>query len=62
MQDLFENPEILPIEVQQIINHYSNKPNTYENCEKLLKAMQKLGYSFEYGLDAEPYDLHKITL
>ena len=32
----------------------------YKQCEAFLKEVQALGYTFEYGLDAEPYGLRKI--
>lgn len=57
--DLFEETEFLPIEVQIILNKYSMRDNTYENCESMLKEMKELGYTFEYGLDAIPFNLKK---
>jgi len=58
--DLFENPELLPIEVQEILQKYSSSENDYESCDKLLNELKEYGYEFEFYLDAEPYDLKLI--
>lgn len=60
--DLFEHPEELPEEMKDLVtgNHSVQFEDNYEACEKMLKLMRPLGYVFEYGLDAEPYDLRKI--
>ena len=60
ISDLFENPENLPIEIQSLLNDFEEKDTSYLNCKKLLKKCEKLGYSFEYGLDAIPYGLKKL--
>lgn len=57
--DLFEQYDKLPKKLVAIFDKYSDD-QTYENCEKMLKEIEPLGYTFEYGLDACPYDLKKI--
>jgi hypothetical protein len=32
----------------------------YDILEQLLAELEEIGYTFEYGLDGEPYDLRKI--
>jgi len=61
-EDLFENIESLPTEVQEVLNRYSGEDETYENAEALLSELQPLGYTFEYGLDAVPYGLKKVEV
>lgn len=61
MEDLFEHYESLPIEVQYLLGHWSEADNTYENCEALISDLNKLGYTCEYDLNAEPYNLRKIN-
>lgn len=56
--DLFERPDELPEEVQQIINEFQDQ--TYEECEKLLHELEKVGFTFDYYLDAVPCNLRKI--
>jgi len=60
--DLFESVDTLPQEVQDIINKYQDDwEPTYENCRSMLKELEAVGYTFDYYLDAEPYDLRKIN-
>ncbi len=58
--DLFETVELLPKEVQEVINNFSEKDNDYENCAKLVEELEEVGYTCDYGLDASPYDLKQI--
>ena len=53
MRDLFETYETLPKEVQEIIND--------NNCQDLIEALERVGYTCDYGLDASPYDLKKLN-
>jgi len=59
--DLFETVELLPMEVQEVINNFSEKDTTYENCAKLVEELEAVGYTCDYGLDASPYDLKQLT-
>lgn len=55
--DLFEHYELLPLEVQEILQKYSSLDQDYENLNLCLKELEPYGYEFEYYLNAEPYDL-----
>jgi len=57
--DLFEHLELLPIEVLSILEKYSQLDETYENCANLVYDLEEVGYTCEYYLDAEPYNLRK---
>ncbi len=59
-EDLFENQEKLPQEIRDILDRYSEEEATYETVGNMLNELQPLGYTFDYGLDAEPYGLRKI--
>jgi len=61
MKDLFECPTELPENIQEILNRYSDA-DTYIELEKMYKEMIENGYTFEYYLDAVPYNLQKIKL
>lgn len=58
--DLFETPELLPKEVQDIINNFNEKELSYENCQRLVEDLEKVGYTCEYGLDGVPFDLEEM--
>lgn len=64
MKDLFETPELIPNEVQNILESFGEDecPNDYIDLERLLKLINQLGYTFDYGLDAEPYGLRPIGM
>ena len=57
--DLFEQYEKLPQKLRAILDKFG-ECGTYDRCNQLLKKVEKLGYTFEYGLDASPYNLKKI--
>lgn len=60
--DYFMYPEQLPLEVQQVLDEYSEGwDESYAWCEALLKALEPLGYTFDYYLDACPYNLRLKT-
>lgn len=58
--DLFETIETLPYKVQLILSGFAEDDHTYEACADLLSRCEAEGYTFEYGLDAIPYQLTKI--
>lgn len=59
--DLFETPELIPENVRAVFDKYDNGDElSYEEIFKLHTEVEQLGYTFEYYLDAVPYDLRKI--
>lgn len=62
--DLFEEYEQQPAQVRVIYDKYEDKiidgDYDYSDSAEFLKEMQKIGYTFEYGLDNEPYGLRPI--
>lgn len=59
-EDLFINWESLPVEVLELIDNFNEREQTYKTCKELLSDVNKYGYTFEYGLDAVPYNLQKL--
>jgi len=63
-KDLFFNQEQLPQNVKQIVFEMSeveiNEGFDYKKCNKYQSQLEKLGYTFDYELDATPYNLQKI--
>jgi hypothetical protein len=63
MEDLFEKDfSELPIEVQEVLSKYTYEDFNYENCGNLVDDLNSIGYTCEYGLDAEPFGLRRLTI
>jgi hypothetical protein len=60
MKDLFETPENLPIEIIDLMHDFEKMNNSYIACKIMLRNCLKIGYTFEYGLDAIPFNLKKL--
>jgi hypothetical protein len=59
--DLFETPELIPDNVRAVFERYDNGDElSYDEIFKLHTEVEELGYTFDYYLDAVPYDLRKI--
>lgn len=61
----FENYDILPKEIKKIIDLFNIRKELleidgYENCALLVTALEKNGWTCDYYLDAEPFDLKKL--
>lgn len=63
MKDLFENPNEQPKKLKEICDKYSEiqtyKELDYIDCQNFLQEVKAIGYTFDYGLDAEPINLRK---
>ena len=55
--DLFSTPELLPEQIKAILDTFDVETLSYQDCETMLAEMEKLGYTFEFGLDATPFNL-----
>jgi hypothetical protein len=64
--DLFEDYENIPSNVKSILDKYSDdfggdgSDMDYNNTGDMLQDVQAVGYTFDYGLDNEPYGLRPI--
>jgi hypothetical protein len=64
MKDLFETPELIPSEVQLILESYNEyeSTNDYLDLQRLTNELEQIGYTLDYGLDAEPFGLRPIGI
>ncbi len=60
IDDLFLYPELIPEQVQNILDTRDYELCGYKELERINNELTKIGYEFDYGLDAEPYYLTKI--
>ena len=60
--DLFEDYENIPENVQNILDKYEDDfvDGNYSGLEKASNELEKIGYTFEYYLDGQAYDLRPI--
>jgi len=60
--DLFEDYDNIPEKVQKVLTKYAEafEEGDYDGLKKASKAVEKVGYTFEYGLDGIAYDLRPI--
>jgi hypothetical protein len=62
--NFFEYPELLDIEAQTLLNKWAEiliNGAEYSDLENMLTEFQAIGLTFDYGLDAEPYNLRYIS-
>lgn len=62
--DLFETPELIPLEVQNILDEYEDAfmDGEYRGLSEALTRLEKIGYTFDYYLDGVAYDLRPIGM
>lgn len=63
MKDLFEYYQEQPQELKNVLNQWQDRINNgldYNQCAQLLREVEAVGFTFEYELSAEPFNLRKI--
>lgn len=63
MNDLFENYNLMPKNLSEICDRWFKiglEGLDYNDCKLFLKEVQEIGYTFDFKLDAEPFNLRKI--
>jgi hypothetical protein len=60
--DLFETPELIPLNVQAILERYTEDGDelSYEQLAAMHAEVETVGYTFDYYLDAVPYNLRPL--
>jgi hypothetical protein len=58
---LFEVYQLQPENLKELLQRYDFDNLNYKDCENLLIEVQKIGYTFEFGLDAVPFNLQNYT-
>lgn len=56
--NLLEHYETLPVEVQKVLLTFDDP--SWDECDELLEKLKPLGYTFDYDLSGEPYNLRLI--
>lgn len=60
--DLFEDYENIPANVQSVLDNHEDAfmDGDYKELQKALTQLNKIGYTFEFDLDGQAYDLRPI--
>ncbi|AIL45339.1 hypothetical protein BEI02_16405 [Elizabethkingia sp. HvH-WGS333] len=62
--DLFEDYELIPEELKTVCDKWQQKAMyeglDYNDCAIFQEECEAIGYTFDYGLDADPFDLRAI--
>lgn len=61
VKDLFEYYEEQPQQVKDILSRYELDAMDYINCENLFNELNAINYTFDYGLNAVPFNLRKMA-
>ncbi|MCG8493788.1 MAG: hypothetical protein MI743_19370 [Sneathiellales bacterium] len=59
--DLFENLHLVPDNVLAVLETFDENGNEYTELARLAKECEALGYTFDYYLTAEPFNLRKLS-
>ena len=63
MKDLFEHYEEQSEELKELLKKWSDRLDfglSYKDCNRFKSQCQKIGYTFDYYLTADPYGLRPI--
>ena len=52
-----ESYDALPQNIKDIVDSWDDNKNTYEECRRIIKELEAVGYTADYGLDGE---LHSV--
>ena len=56
--DLFDHYSRIPKKIRYIIESYTDADSlSYDDCRAMLKELEENGYTFDYGLDSQPFNL-----
>jgi hypothetical protein len=58
--DLFDTPELIPDNVKEILEEYQDGDFDYLDCKELELRLNSVGYTIDWGLEAEPYNLRPL--
>jgi len=63
MKDLFETPELMPSELKAVFDAWQKRYErglSYTDLAYMLEQVESIGFTFDYYLDATPYNLRAI--
>jgi len=52
--------EDFPNEIKVIVDSYDDNENLYEECARIKSELEQIGWTCDYGLSGEIYDVKQI--
>jgi hypothetical protein len=59
-EEIVENPDAVPRAVHEILDEWDENAEPYAECRRINDRLKPLGYTFNWGLSGEPYNLRRI--
>jgi hypothetical protein len=59
-EDLLNDYENLPEDLKAILETFNEDEERYSECARIQAELEQIGYTYDYGLDGEPYHLRKL--
>lgn len=51
-----------PTEVQNLLDKFEDTEKSYNDCQILQNQLEGIGWTCDWGLDAEPYGVREINI
>ena len=60
MKDLFDDYEAYTDNVKSVLESYDENADGYAECARIIGELNKIGYTADYDLSAQLYDLTQL--
>lgn len=58
--DYLQHIQLVPPQVREVLDRYQDKDETYPNCKQLEQELNQIGWTINWGLEAEPFNLRPM--
>lgn len=55
-----EDYDNLPEDVKEIVDSYTDEGCKYKECRRIIDELEKIGWTGDFGLDGEIYEVKKL--
>lgn len=53
--------EALPLEIKDIVDSWDDNKSLYQECERIKNELEVKGWTCDYGLDGQVYDVVNVN-
>jgi hypothetical protein len=57
-----EEYEKFPEEIKDIVDSWDDNKDLYQECSRIQYELEQKGWTCDYGLDGNIYDVEKVTI